>query len=66
MFLLEDCISYFVVRVCVSVKCWSYFLIHKEEGETLSDVLKQEPPSASRNREGEEFKAVGRSIYSKV
>lgn len=40
--------------------------MNEEEGKTISDVLEQAPPSASRNREGKEFKVVGRSIYSKA
>lgn len=66
LFLLEDCIRYFVIGVCISVKCWSHFPMHEEDGETISDALEQEPPSASRNSEGKEFRAVGRSIYSKA
>lgn len=65
LFSLEDFIR-FVIRVCISVKYWSCFPMNEEEGKTISDVLEQAPPSASRNREGKEFKVVGRSIYSKA
>lgn len=40
--------------------------MHEEPSETISDKLEQQLPSAKNNREGKEFRVVGRSIYNGV